>query len=421
MSMRIQPRLLGYGLLVLFLSSSGCAEIDSGLRSTADTLAPQDIVTGKRVLNPESEQAETARTTKQEAEILASARSKGYAVDTDEDQILRLHRVLNRLVEVSHRPSLPWDIHLIESPDVNAFTIGGGKIFVYRGLFGGLVEQANDDEIAAVVAHEMGHVAARHIGKSEGLQLASALSSGARKSTGGGLYQASFTTLQEDEADRIGLLYMALAGYDPRVVPAIWQRADQKFGSNPQAFHYAYDHSLNADRAKKTAALVPLAMKYFEGEGTHNSNYGNALAANDLIPRTVSGKESNGVLAFMNATLGTLNEHLNAKNEELSRRIKMQQDQAQAQQFTRLAFQIENTTTGYRGIFGTLQNAGGNTLTGATVTVYYMNAVGQPVYQENVQLQGLALSFGQATNWSVLLKNVPGTVRVAARVTNASW
>lgn len=419
--MRIQSRLLGHALLALLLTSSGCAQIDGGLRSTADTLAPQDIVTGNRVLNPESEQAEIARATKQEAEILASARSQGYAVDTDEAELTRLRGILRRLAEVSHRPNLPWEVHLIESPEVNAFTIGGGKIFFYRGLFNGLVENANEDEIAAVMAHEMGHVAARHIGKKEGVQLATMLSSGARKSTGGALYDASFTTLQEDEADRIGLLYMALAGYDPRVVPTIWQRADQKSGSDPQAFRYAYTHSLNADRARKTAAVVPVALKYFSGESIKNSSHEQVLASNELLPRATSGKESSGLLAFMDAALGTFNEHMNAKNEELSRRIKMQQDQAYAQQFTRLGFRIANTTTGYRGIFGTIQNANGKVLTGATVTVYYTNSVGQPVYQESVPLQGLALGYGQTTEWSVLLKNVPGTVTVIARVTGASW
>ena len=91
--------------------------------------------------------------------------------------------------------------------------------------------RADDNEIAAVMAHEMGHIADRHIGNKEGLGLAEVLSKKTRKATTSQLYQASFTTLQEDEADRIGLPYMTLAGYDPRAASRIWIRADKLHGS----------------------------------------------------------------------------------------------------------------------------------------------------------------------------------------------
>lgn len=403
------------------LALAGCAQVDEGLKTTADSLAPQDFVTGKRVLNPESEAAEIQRAEKQQKDIIASAQAAGYTVDTDTVLLSHLREMLYELAYVSHRPKLSWEVHLIESPEVNAFAIGGGKIFFYRGLFNGLVDQSDDNEIAAVMAHEMGHIAARHIGKNKGLVMAEELSNKARKATAGKLYQASFTTLQEDEADRIGLLYMTLAGYDPRAAARIWIRADKQYGSDPHAFNYAYDHSLNADRANKIARLMPVALKYFEGQDTINNDYEQVLANNELLPRTNASENGSGTLAALNAVINTATQHLEAKNEELSRQIKMQEDQAEAQRLTRLDLKLANTSNGYRALVGHIQNISNRPIAGATVTVYYVNAAGQPVYAENVPIQNASLLPGRQLDWSTYVKNVPGTAHIQAKVTGVQW
>lgn len=413
-------------LLPIFcLSLIGCAELDEGLKNTANTVAPKDIVTGKRLLNLESETAEIQRAEKQKDQILNEARQKGFSVDTDTVLLSHLQEMMEKLAKVSHRPNLPWEVHLIESPEINAFTIGGGKIFFYKGLFGGLVEQNNDNEIAAVMAHEMGHDTARHAGKSQGLNLASKLSKGVKKSTGNQLYQASYSTIQEDEADRIGILYMTLAGFDPQAVSPIWKREHQKDGSNPQSFNYAYDHSLNADRSSKTAQLVPVAMKYFKGQGSINDDYQQILSTNELLPRqNLDNNEDDtgsGALAAVGAVLDNYKQHLDAKNEELSRRIKMQQAENEAVRLSRTNFQIQNTNDGHQGIFGKFQNAGNQVMTGATIMVYYLNASGKTVYSEPVALQGLYLIPGQVTNWSAYLKNVPGSVNVSVKSISVQW
>ena len=85
---------------------------------------------------PESEEAEIQRSEKQRDEILNDAVNNGFAVDADVEMLSRLNQMMKNIASISHRPNLPWEVHLIESPDVNARTIGGGKIFFYRGLFG---------------------------------------------------------------------------------------------------------------------------------------------------------------------------------------------------------------------------------------------------------------------------------------------
>jgi predicted Zn-dependent protease len=126
-------------LVIVFLSLVliGCAEINMVLKETSEVLAPQDVVTGKRTLNIEPEDEEIKRATTQTVAILDDFRNNGIDVDIDHFTLSKLQRLMNKITEISHRPQLPWEIHLIESEKVNAFTIGGGKLFVFRGLFGG--------------------------------------------------------------------------------------------------------------------------------------------------------------------------------------------------------------------------------------------------------------------------------------------
>lgn len=412
---------------ILILSLVGCAEIDKGLKQSTDAIAPRDAITGKRLLNPESEEKEVARAMKQRDEIIASAKQAGVGFDTDAEMIARLQDIADRLAQVSHRPGLKWEVHLIEDDELNAFTIGGGQIFFFRGLFSGLVDPASDDEIAAVMAHEIGHVTARHLSKAQGMAMASALSGKVRKSTGSKMYQASYSTQDENEADRISLLYMALAGYDPSASVALWERADRKYGSDPAAVHFAYDHALNADRARQNAELVPVAGKYFLGEGVMNTAYADILASNDLLPKRAEataeseGGDGSGVIAALSASLDNYSRHLDARMEELKRQNEQLQSERLAAQAAPVQFTIQDTNNGLRGIFGKLRNSGTQPLAAATITVYYLNRAGKPIYREPVSLTNLNLMPGRTADWSVYLKAVPGTANLSAKTTSVKW
>jgi hypothetical protein len=412
---------------ILTLALFGCAEIDKGLKQSADAIAPRDAITGKRLLNPESEQKEVARAMKQRDKILAAANQASVKFDTDEEMLGRLQVIAYRLAQVSHRPDLKWEVHLIEDDEPNAFTIGGGQIFFFRGLFAGLVDPDSDNEIAAVMAHEIGHVTARHISKAQGMSMASALSGKVRKSMGSKMYQASYTTQDENEADRISLLYMALAGFDPAASVALWERADRKYGSDPAAFHFTYDHALNADRARQNAELLPMAGKYFLGEGVMNTAYVDILASNDLLPKRAEataeseGGDGSGVIAALSASLDNYSRHLDAKMEELKRQNEQLQAERLAAQAAPVQFTIQGTNNGLRGIFGKLRNAGTQPLAGATITVYYLNRVGKPIHSEPVSLTNLNLMPGRTADWSVYLKTVPGTTNLSAKTTSVNW
>lgn len=397
-----------------------CAELDDGLQKSADAIAPKDYVSGKRELNPVSEKEEISQAIRTRDKIFAIASEQNIPIDNDKETLAQLQDIMSRIAKISHRPDLPWEIHLIESNDDNAIAVGGGKLFFFRGLFGGLVNGRNENEIAAVMAHEMGHVVARHIGKTQGRALAAAISDKAKKTLSGDLYKASFSTLQENEADKIGILYMALAGFDPTDAPSIWARADAKHGSDPKSRHYAYDHALNADRFSKTNTLSILALAYYKGQGIENPDYTHILESNELTGKK-RGDEGSGAASILMATLHTYTSHLDAKNEELSRQIKKNQDQLDAQRLSKVSYQIKDTTAGYRGIFGSFQNLSNRAVKGATVTVTYISSFGTVVHTEDIPINDVTVYPGQSVQWTTSLKNVPGAAGIRVRPTDITW
>ncbi len=151
-----------------------------------------------------------------------------------------VQRVGRRIAAVAELPGAQWEFVVFNSKEANAFCLPGGKVGVYSGI---LTITKDEAGLATVIGHEVAHAVARHGAEriSEGLLL----------QTGGGLLGASLSTAdprtqvlvmtayglgakvgrelphsraQESEADRIGLIYMARAGYDPEAAVGFWQR-----------------------------------------------------------------------------------------------------------------------------------------------------------------------------------------------------
>lgn len=135
-----------------------------------------------------------------------------------------------RLAAVSERPKLPWRFHAVDSKHINAFSLPGGKIFVTRGL---LQRLNNEAQLAGVLGHEIGHVAAEHIGQQMTRQMAVSLgisalgiagqvsdktwiqALGAGAAVGSNLYLLRFSRSEETQADELGVRYMTRLGYNP--------------------------------------------------------------------------------------------------------------------------------------------------------------------------------------------------------------
>jgi predicted Zn-dependent protease len=136
-----------------------------------------------------------------------------------------------QLAQVSERPDLPWEFHVLNSPVINAFALPGGKVFITRGL---LSKMTNEAQLAGVLGHEVGHVTAKHINDRMVSQLTIQLAAlglgvagevtdedwlkilGVGTSVGGGVFLLKFSRDDENQADKLGIRYMTALGYNPR-------------------------------------------------------------------------------------------------------------------------------------------------------------------------------------------------------------
>ncbi len=210
---------------------------------------------------------------------------------------------------------------------------------------------------------------------------------------------------------------MAFAGCNPNVVPGIWARAAEKYGSNPGDL--LYDHPLNADREKILVSLAPLAMRYYKGEGMQNTAYASILQSNTLIPRE-SASSGNGLVDLTSGSVGTYTDYLKAKNEEYHRQIAKMQQVETLHRTAMLHFSIAPTSDGHQGIFGNVSNLGTQPITSLQIAVYYYGSFGQLLYTQPIVLQPLDLLPSGTVNWSAYELAIPGAARIAAVVMGGS-
>jgi predicted Zn-dependent protease len=203
---------------------------------------------------------------REHARILAS-----YGGQYDDPRIQAMvEKTIGRLVAASERPDLTYKVTILNSPAINAFALPNGQLYVTRGL----IALANDEaELASVLAHEMGHVIARHaaIREEQARQAAvvahvvsdvlSDPNAGALALAKSKLTMASFSRAQEFEADAIGVGISARAGFDPygaaRFLGDMQRNADLKAGgaaNDTRALDFISTHPSTPDRVKNAIA-----------------------------------------------------------------------------------------------------------------------------------------------------------------------
>jgi len=192
-------------------------------------------------------------------------------------------RVGRRIATATERNDYQWEFKVIDDQQVNAFCLPGGKVAVYTGMF----PVARDDAgLAAVLGHEVAHAIARHGGERMSQQLAvegvtlagaQALLSGSdprfvqlAAAALGGVATVGvllpFSRAQESEADHLGLIYMAKAGYDPHASRDLWKRmAERSSGQSDSPLSaFLSTHPLPATRITQIEGWIPEAMKYYK-------------------------------------------------------------------------------------------------------------------------------------------------------------
>ncbi len=169
---------------------------------------------------------------------------------------------------------VPFTIKVIDSDEVNAFALPGGFFYVNKGL---ILAADNEAELAGVMAHEIGHVAARHamenqakmqamdIGMLAGILLGGGIIGNVLYNGGGffeGMAFMHFSRGAEEEADRLGVQYMWAAGYDPTAMATMFEKLEAKNKKKPGTIARMFmDHPAPADRR---AAALSLAARFPE-------------------------------------------------------------------------------------------------------------------------------------------------------------
>jgi len=196
------------------------------------------------------------------------------SVSTSDQEALRMVRAVGeRIAAAANKPDYRWEFRIINDPEtINAFCVPGGKVAVYTGLFPIARDEAG---LAVVLGHEVAHALLRHAG--ERMSQAEVLGAGMAVAGASGInpqiLQAlglgasvglilPFSRSQESEADHVGLILMAKAGYDPRVALEVWDRMARKEKGAPPAFlstHPGYE-----TRVQQLRSFMPEALSYYQ-------------------------------------------------------------------------------------------------------------------------------------------------------------
>ena len=251
---------------------SGCATTTSGGAVGADR---------SQLLLISSEQLE--QTAAQGYSQLKSEATQKGALNKDPKMLQRVQAIARRIepqtaVFRKDAPGWNWEVNVIDSNELNAFCMPGGKIMFYSGLIEQL--ELSDAEIAIVMGHEIAHALREHSREqmSQALAAQTAIGVGAvlfgvgegtanLAATG---YQAlvatRFSRTDENEADQIGLELTARAGYDPRAGVTLWQKMmNANQGGRPPEL--LSTHPSEANRVQQIEALLPTVMPLYTAAG----------------------------------------------------------------------------------------------------------------------------------------------------------
>ncbi|MET0352149.1 MAG: M48 family metallopeptidase [Rhizobacter sp.] len=217
-----------------------------------------------------AEQVETAAL-QEYGKLKAEARDKNALVPESDPQVVRLRTIAQRIIPYSYEwnpraRDWKWEVNLLNSKQVNAFCMPGGKIAFFTGILQQL--QLNDDEVAMIMGHEMAHALREHARERMGKTAATrgaieigaaifGLGSGGRMvaDMGGQLLTLRFGREDESEADLIGIDLSARAGYDPKAGVSLWQKmAVASKGAPPQ---FLSTHPSGPTRIKDIQAALP--------------------------------------------------------------------------------------------------------------------------------------------------------------------
>lgn len=215
---------------------------------------------------------------KQYHQLLAQAQQK-RVLNTDTAATQRVRAIASRIIPQTQvfRPDArnwQWEVNVVQSDQVNAFCMPGGKIMVFTGLINRL--RATDAELAVVIGHEVAHALREHSREqvSQSAAAETVIGIGAAifgldgaADVAGAAYQSliatRFSRSHETEADRIGLELAARAGYDPRAGVSLWQKMLQASGGSAPP-EFLSTHPSGENRIREIESLMATVMPLYQ-------------------------------------------------------------------------------------------------------------------------------------------------------------
>ena len=345
-------------ILVLFLinstvvraeeSSSFWSKTDEFLMQTAEILSKKDKITGLRSLHTVSDKQARQRGEATLQLILDEAnRQKVKIFKSGDAEFERVSRIVERVVRASHyRDEEKIRFEVVDFEDVNAFAFGGGNFIVFTGL----MNVANDDELAYIIAHELAHNAASHNEEQENfLRFKDVV--GKKPSSE---YRTVFTNVNEQEADRVGIIYTALAGFDP-CASATFQEKQKTYLEEYSIFR---THPVNIERAATNRKVCKVVSKYYK-KGEVSADVERVLRCNELFCNDLSEElaagEGGGFLAMLEVLADSYIKNEQAKTEQKKQeQQKIEANRLLAEQ-KRLAVPNVHWLAGWNVYKGTIQ------------------------------------------------------------------
>ena len=231
-------------LAAFLLAATGCQTVQTTQPGVVGVDRPQSMMISSAEVNASADKAYQ--------QLVTGAAKKGQ-INQDAAQVARVRRIAQRLIPQTgvFRPDAPgwaWETNVLSSKEVNAWCMPGGKIAVYTGLIERL--QPSDDELAAVMGHEIAHALREHGRERVSQAQAQGMIIGVLGAVAG-VSRSGMDLTQllvdltlnkpnsrehETEADRIGVELAARAGYDPRGAITLWEKMGRLDGGHPPEF-----------------------------------------------------------------------------------------------------------------------------------------------------------------------------------------
>ena len=247
--------------------------------------------TGRRQLQLVSNEEVIALSLQQYQEFIRTAPLESGTADAQ--MVTRIGSRIAKAVETfytnngyqSELENYAWEFKLVKENSVNAFAMPGGKVVSYTGL---LPVTQTEEALAVVIGHEIAHVIARHsnerLSQQVALQYGGAIAGGllgnsqAMQQLGSTVFglgaqfgvMMPYARKQEYEADEIGLIVMAMAGYNPQVAVPFWTRMAQN-SQGGEVPEFLSTHPTDSKRIARINEIMPQVLTYYKGAGVQNT------------------------------------------------------------------------------------------------------------------------------------------------------